>query len=201
MGLFDKLFGGKRKVSGTALPKNTNFTPSDKLMDEERFWEIIETAKHNSGNDFEQQQEEWEKELGKLTPDDIIMFDNRFRYFRGQANTWELWGAIYIIHGGCGDDSFGDFREWVIGQGKDFYYKTTKDPESLVEVDADKINDVDWEGLGYIPETVFQELTGKEMPDPLFIENHETTGKEWAEEGDDLKTMFPKLYAKYIGNN
>src|SRR5690242_8813065 len=134
MGIFDKIFGGTKKNQTPELP-NTNFITSDALMDEDWFWKIIQTAKNNANGDYEQQQEELAKELRKLTPDDIILFGNRFRYFRGQANTWELWGAIYIIHGGCGDDSFNDFREWVIAQGKDFYYKTIKGPESLVELD------------------------------------------------------------------
>lgn len=196
MGLFDKLFGRAKKPE---LLKIKNFTSSDKLMDEEMFWKIIKTTKDNSNGDYEQQQEELANELRKLTPDDIILFGNRFRFFRGQANTWELWGAIYIIHGGCGDDSFNDFREWVIGQGKDFYYKTIQNPESLVEVETEKIEDVEWEGLGYVPSTVFEELTGQEMPYP-FQENHDTTGNEWEEESDDLKNMFPKLYAKYPNN-
>ena len=199
MGLFDKLFGGTKKDENVEPPKNTNFTPSDRLMDEDQFWKIIQTTKDHSNDDFEEQQEALAKELRKLVPDDIILFGNRFRYFRGQANTWELWGAIYIIHGGCGDDSFNDFREWVIGQGKDFYYKTIKDPESLVEVDTDKINEVEWEGLGYVHSTVFKELTGQEM-EHLFTEKQETTGVEWEEEGDDLKNIFPKLYAKYPDN-
>src|SRR4051812_14104529 len=109
MGLFDKFFGGAKKNS-TPEPPNTNFTASDALMDEDQFWSIIQTAKDNSYGDYEQQQEELADELRKLTPNDIILFENRFRHFRGQANTWELWGAIYIIHGGCGDDSFNDFR-------------------------------------------------------------------------------------------
>jgi Protein of unknown function (DUF4240) len=196
MGLFSKLFGGTNKASNVEPPKNTNFTSSDKLMDEDQFWKIIRTTKDNSNGDFEEQQEELAKELRKLTPDDIILFGNRFRYFRGQANTWELWGAIYIIHGGCSDDSFNDFREWVIGQGKDFYYKTIKDPESLVEFDTDTMDEIEWEGLGYVPSTVFEEMTGQEMPYP-FKEQIETTGIEWAEEGDDLKNMFPKLCAKF----
>lgn len=199
MGLFNKFFGGVKKDSNIEPPKNTNFSYSDKLMDEDRFWKIIQASKDNSNNDFEEQQEELANELRKLTPDDIILFGNRFRFFRGQANTWELWGAIYIIHGGCGDDSFNDFREWVIGQGKDFYYKTIKDPETLVEIDTDKIEDVEWEGLGYVYSIVFKEKTGQEM-EYTFIENHDTTGQEWEEEGDDLKNMFPKLYAKYPDN-
>src|SRR4051812_40306311 len=111
MGLFDKLFGGAKKKSSNKLPKNVNFIPSDKLMDEDLFWQIIKTTKDNSQGDYEKQQEELANELKKLDPSDIILFDNRFRDLRGKANTWELWGAIYIIHGGCGDDSFNDFRE------------------------------------------------------------------------------------------
>jgi len=198
MGLFDKLFGGTKK-NQSPEPPNTNFTASDSLIDEDQFWKIIQTAKDNANGDYEQQQEELADELRKLTPDDIILFGNRFRHFRGQANTWELWGAIYIIHGGCGDDSFNDFREWVIGQGREFYYKTINNPETLVDVDTDKIEDVEWEGLGYVPATVFEELTGQEMPYP-YQEQQETTGNEWAEEGDDLKQMFPRLAAKYSDN-
>ncbi len=196
MGLFDKLFGGAKKDLNVDPPKTKNFTSSANLMEEEQFWKIIQTTKHNSNGDFEEQQEELANELRKLTPDDIILFGNRFRYFRGQANTWELWGAIYIIHGGCGDDSFNDFREWVIGQGKDFYYKTTKDPESLVEFDTDTMDQIEWEGLGYVPSTVFEEIAGEKMPYP-FQEQTDTTGNEWAEESDDLKIMFPKLAAKF----
>jgi hypothetical protein len=197
MRLLHILFGGTKR---TEPPKNLNFTASDRLMDEEVFWKIIETSRDKSKGDYDEQQEELANELIKLSPDDIISFYNRFRFFRGQANTWELWGAIYIVHGGCSDDSFNDFREWVIGQGKDFYYKTTQNPESLVELDDDKLDDTEWEGLGYVPPSVFEELTGQDIPNS-FQEKYETTGYEWAEDGDDLKNMFPKLYAKYLEDN
>jgi hypothetical protein len=195
MGIFDKLF----RPNKSGAPKFSSFTTSEELMDEEMFWTIIELSKSKSKGDFEQQPEELANELRKLTPENLILFGNRFRFFRGKANTWELWGAIYIIHGGCSDDSFNDFREWVIGQGKNFYYKTIQDPESLVEVDTPKIEEVDWEGLGYVASTVFEEFTGQEMPYP-FIENQDTTGTEWDEGSDDLKNMFPKLFAKYPDN-
>ncbi|MGB0431596.1 MAG: DUF4240 domain-containing protein [Bacteroidia bacterium] len=190
MGIFDKLFGGTKKPS---------FSPSDELMNEATFWKIIKITKDKSNDNYEKQQNELAIELSKLTPDDLILFGNRFRYFRGQANTWELWGSIYIIHGGCGDDSFNDFREWVIGQGKDFFYKTIKNPETLIEVDTEKIENVEWEGLGYVADSVFENKTGQDMPYP-FQENHVTTGKEWADNNEDLKTMFPKLCAKYPDN-
>ena len=196
MGIFEKLFGATKKALNIEPPKNISYVMTDNLMEEEIFWEIIQTTKDNSKGDFEKQQEVLAKELRKLTPDEIILYGNRFRYFRGIANTWELWGAIYIIHGGCGDDSFNDFREWVIGQGKDYYYKTINSPETLIDLDADVINEIDWEGLGYVYSTVFKELTGHEMV-YTFREKHETSGQEWDEENDDLKNMYPKLFEKY----
>lgn len=198
MRLFDKLFGGTKKKSGPE-PPNTGFTTSDTMMDEEQFWRIIQTSKEHANYDYEQQQEELANELRKLALGEIILFENRFRYFRGMANTWELWAAIYIIHRGCGDDSFNDFREWVIGQGKEFYYRTINDPETLVDVDTDKIEDVEWEGLGYVAATVFEELTGKQISSS-YRESLETKGKEWREEGNDLKQMYPRLAAKYSKN-
>jgi hypothetical protein len=165
-------------------------------LDEDRFWQIIQTSLSRSGKDFDQQQEELAAELRSMTPDELILFGNRFRYFRGLANTWELWGAIYLIHGGCGDDSFNDFREWLIGQGRERYFRTIYDPGTLIELEAAAF-DIGWEGLGYVPGSVFLELTGSEMPYP-FREQLETTGNEWDEEGDDLERMFPELAAKYL---
>jgi hypothetical protein len=198
MGIFDKLFGGNKKNS-SGNPSAGNISALDALMDEDRFWRIIHTVKLKSHGDYALFQEDLADELGRLAPQDIILFANRFRYFRGIANTWELWGAIYIIHGGCGDDSFNDFREWVIGQGKDFYYKTIKDPDSLVEVATEEIEDVEWEGLGYVPDAVYKDKTGQELPGS-FREQIETTGREWTEDSDDLKSMFPRLSAKYSHN-
>jgi hypothetical protein len=192
MGLFDKLFGR------TGNNHNNNFTPTTELMADDEFWKLIRLTYDNSKGDFETQQEELTKELKKLSPQDIILFDNKFRQLRGLAYNWELWGAIYIIHGGCSDDSFMDFRDWVIAQGQEFYYKTLANPESLVDVDQDKI-DIDWEGMGYISNTVFNDMTGQDLPNG-FKANQEITGKEWQEEGEDLKTMFPKLSEKYSDN-
>ena len=53
--------------------------------------------------------------------------------------------------------------------------------------------------MGYIPNEVFKDMTGQNLPEG-FHENQEITGKKWEEDGDDLKIMFPKLYEKYQDN-
>jgi hypothetical protein len=182
---FDKIFNGGGK----------KYSASSDLMEEDKFWAMIQSSYENSRSDYEEQQGQLTIELRKLPLQDLISFDNRFRELRGRAYDWQLWAAIYIIHGGCGDDSFTDFRDWVISQGKEFYYKTISNPESLVEVENDKI-EIEWEGMGYIPNTVFEEITGEEIPS-TYKENMEIKGDEWEDDTSVLKSMFPILFAKY----
>lgn len=186
MTFLSKLFGGK---------KGGEFVPTSDPMPDDQFWKLINRTYQKSEGDYETQQEILHQELRKLSPIEIVQFDNKFRKLRGEAYTWELWGAVYIIQGGCSDDSFMDFRGWLIAQGKEFYYKTLSSPETLAEVDPER-TDVEWEGMGYVPAAVFEEVTGSEIP-TVYSENNEVTGKEWDENNDDLRNRFPQLWSKY----
>jgi hypothetical protein len=188
MGLFDKLFGGNKK--------DETYIPSAELMPEDRFWSLMQHSRDKAENKYEEQQAELKSILMEVPIQEVMSFDNRFRQLRGDANNWQLWAAIYIIHGGCGDDSFMDFRGWIISRGKDFYSKTIADPASLIEVELEEL-EVDWEGMGYIASAVFEKRTGKEIPTE-FKENVQMKGNEWSEEGDDLKNMYPALWEKYV---
>jgi len=186
MGLFGKLFGGK---------KENGYTPSDALMDESQFWTIIQNSYDKAGGKYDAQMGTLASQLRKISLQDLILFDNRFRQLRGQAYTWPLWGAAYIIHGGCSDDGFMDFRSWLIAQGRSFYHRALQDPGTLVEVNSEKFEE-DWEGIIYVAAEVFEERTEENIPSE-YDENQTLTGQEWQEEGDDLARMFPALWEKY----
>jgi len=196
MGIFDKLFG-KKSIPNTTKQNPPPDPPQDtkELMGEDRFWKLIETSKVNSQGNYEKQQNELAKELNKLDAIDILKFDNRFCTFRGNAYKWELWGAAYIMNGGCSDDCFSDFRGWLIGQGKEAYYNAMSNPETLSILNHDMDN-VDWEGLSYVPMICYEQKTGNQMPKGIQ-ENIEITGEEWEEEGDDLKNKYPKLWSRW----
>ena len=49
-----------------------------------------------------------------------------------RAYRQELWGAAYLINGGCSDDGFVYFLGWLIAQGRDVYQAALPDPDSLV---------------------------------------------------------------------
>ncbi|MFK8056308.1 MAG: DUF4240 domain-containing protein [Saprospiraceae bacterium] len=192
MGFFDKLFGKKESTS-TSTPQ-TPVEDSQELMDDDQFWEIIALSKSRSKGDYDAQQEELRKELLKLEALDILKFGNRFRTYVGLAYTWEMWGAAYIMHGGCSDDCFSDFRGWLIGKGEETFLNALQDPETLTTLEYDEEDE--WEGLSYVHFTTYEEKTGQRIPQGI-IQNLEVTGQDWEEVGDDLKNMFPKLWAKW----
>jgi hypothetical protein len=184
MGFLRRLF----YRSGDAYPA------SDELMDGDKFWQIMESSYNKAAGDFEGQQTALTDILRNMDPKEIILFDNRFRQLRGYAYTWKLLGAIYLIHQGCGDDSFIDFRDWLISRRKEFFYRTIEDPDTLANLNPAMIP-VDMEGMSYIAPDVFDELTNQEIP-AVYIENHEIKGRQWKDEVD-LKNLLPALWKKY----
>ena len=186
MGILDKLFGGGKK--------ETDFRPSADLMPEDRFWELIVVSNQEAGGDPELQVAELEALLRKAPLQELILFQNRYRQLRGEACTWPLWGAAYIINGGCGDDGFCYFRDWLIAQGPEVYQHALADPESLVNVEWEE-EGMEAEGMAYVAESVFERRTGVVMP-AEFAENYEISGEEWAEDSGDLEKRFPRLWTR-----
>lgn len=199
MGLLQDFVSWVKEIrNDMRIPKEEKITfkSSPDLMEEDKFWRMINAANIRAEFDYDYMYRELENDLRLLSPDEIILFANRLRQLRGKACTWDLWGIAYIVNGGCEEKCFREFREWLIGQGREFYYNTLLYPESIVDVDREKVEYIDWEGLGAVPGEVFQELTEQEMPEP-FQENETILGTEWDENSDDLKNRFPKLVEKY----
>lgn len=200
MSFFDRLFSRKAKPS-ISLPKyekkQSLLTPSEttnELLDDNQFWQLIATSKSLSNGDYEDQQQQLGSLLQELPAIDIIFFDNRFRAYQNQAYTWELWGAAYIIHGGCSDDCFSDFRGWLIGQGKETFFAALKDTGSLVALDR-KVNKENWEGLSYVAMTAYERKTGISMAFGAVGVFTEPAGDDWDE--DDLVERFPGIWKRW----
>ncbi len=170
--------------------ENEKFTP------EQLFWKLIEKSRNMAKGDYAIQSEKLEKLLEGETPEFIVEFNNVFRTMLGKSYTWKLWAAAYIINGGCSDDTFYDFRSWLIGQGEMVYETVVNDPDSLANID---IETNDWEGLQYCAPTAYKNITENDLPksDDLRLKT-EPSGERWNEDKEEeLKSLLPNLYAKY----
>lgn len=68
------------------------------------FWEIVDGVAREGGTP-EDRLEALEVALTALSLDEVIGFEMTFRRLLNKAYTWDLWGAAYVIHGGCSDDA------------------------------------------------------------------------------------------------
>lgn len=158
-------------------------------MTDTEFWNII--AQSRDG--IESQEEQAERLidiLAELPPEEIQAFDQIFQGLRDESYRWSLWGAAYVIHGGCSDDGFDYFRAWLIGQGKEVYTKALENPDALADVLNDD-NFAEDEELLYAASNAYEQSTGDDLPPSGTSHPDEPTGEAWEE--DEVEAMFPRL--------
>lgn len=196
MGLFGKLF--KNKNSGDS---SSNFTRTAQMLDEDIYWRIVSESLDNTDNQDDQEQF-LIKRLQKLTPGEIIGFRLRTDKLLYDTYNSQMWCAGYIMNGGCSDDGFEYFRNWVISRGKEVYYNAKSNPDSLVGQADEELDGYDFEGFWYVALEAFKNNTGKDLYD--FIDEDNFKLKEgnypkiefdWKEEEPDtMKAICPKLF-------
>ncbi|MCC7368515.1 MAG: DUF4240 domain-containing protein [Chloroflexi bacterium] len=161
-------------------------------MDDAAFWQLIEESRENAGGDPNEQAAELTDLLSALPAGEIVQFDRRFRELLVQAYRWDLWGAAFLIDGGCSDDGFEYFRCWLISQGRRVYEEALADPESLAERAEP---DVEAESMLYAAADAYEVETGKPLPSSSVGDPAEPAGQPWEE--NDLPRRFPRLAAAF----
>lgn len=105
-------------------------------------------------------------------------------------------GAAYLMHGGCSDDGFIDFRYTLISKGRVVYENALTDPDSLAAPGPDL--EMENELFGYVAGEVFEEKTKGEIPRSDSSAPDDPTGEAWDFDDDaENKSRLPKLYALY----
>ena len=127
---------------------------------------------------------------------EVLEFCREFDRRMDEAYTWELWGVAYLIHGGCGDDSFLDFRSSLIAQGREIYEKAIEDAESLISIDRSELEEMFEEGYSYAPTRAYEQMTGS-APDTGVSRKPEPTGTRWDETRESLQDAFPRAWDVY----
>jgi len=161
-------------------------------MDKATFWEIVESAK-SAAPSKDERPEALRAALEELSPEAIKSFQEAYIGQVYSAFTWPLWGAAYVMNGGCSDDCFDYFRDWLISEGQTVYEAALKDPESLAELP--RIEEIELEELRYIADEVYEGKTGHAMEPTYPPFPGEPAGDSWDE--DTVDKLFPKLAAMY----
>ena len=165
-------------------------------MTENKFWEIIAESNKNAHGSQDVQRAALRKILLKLDAAEVIAFDRIFTEMLYKSYAWDLWGAAYIIDGGCSDDGFEYFRRGLVAAGRQKFENALRDAESLA--DWANPDEVEFEGIHHVADEVYQEKTGaKKMPNHGLKHPNEPSGEDWSANGDDLENRFPNLWEKF----
>jgi hypothetical protein len=164
-------------------------------MDDQRFWELIDAARDAAGDDVQDRVNGLEQALLVLHADEVREFQRQYEQLLERAHRWDLWGAATLMNGGCSDDGFRHFRDWLISEGEAVFEAALADPDSLAGVE--QAGEFELESFGYVAAEVYEQMTDAEMPRGRSVESESPAGRAWEE--DQLPALFPRLAAKYGG--
>jgi hypothetical protein len=172
-------------------------------MSADKFWHIIERAAQFD-HDPDAHEEALRVALRELSLEELISFEVAFRRYLNDAYTWDLWGAAYVVHGGCSDDGFEYFRRWLVSRGRDVYEAALAEPDSLAQLDVRPGPDAVWEfeEIYYVAVQIFEEKGG--AGDVRDYSEREAglggpgpSGEPFEVDEEHLARRYPKLWRRF----
>lgn len=178
------------------------------MIDKREFWSIIHEAKQKGKIEYITDY------LTGRSEEEIVQFELQFREQMEKSYTSSLWGAAFIIMGGCSDDCFDYFRGWLIAQGEEVFNLTLENPEYMARYIPEEYRDEEImpqleEILNVADEVFTYKRTGSWDYDEKSQEDFHTLLEglgykfklielefDWEDE-DDLEKMFPELWERF----
>ena len=167
-------------------------------MDINEFWELIDSARAEAGDDPEQLADVLSAHLVEFPPEEIVGFCRHYHDLLRRAYHWNVMGPALILGCGDSDDGFRDFRGWLISMGREWFERVLADPESLVEIPADDPVEEWYFEFDYVPAEIYEEVTGEEMPLTETEDPDELEGEPVGESEEELSTRYPKLWSRFL---
>lgn len=169
-------------------------------MDSDAFWDLIDSARTTAGDPDDSEA------VGSALVDLLVAtgtagieeFQAAWAIEDARAYGWPLWGAAYLVEGGCSDDGFDYFIGWLIGQGRAVFEAAVRDPDSLADhLGPDDAEEIDGEEVLGAPLTARHRLTGS-YEGPATAPTRAELGAEWDfDDADEMQRRYPRLYAVF----
>jgi hypothetical protein len=155
---------------------------------------MIERVRRKSRGDLERACESFTAALRALDDPSLLRADQLFSNSMRRAYRWDVWAAASVIHGGCSDDAFWDFRAGLIALGRTRYESALAEPDTLAAIPDVETRTL-FEGFQYCPEQVIEEreiVTRKSA-------GHQTkkpAGRAWKDDSE-LAARLPRLTKRF----
>jgi hypothetical protein len=176
-------------------------------MDENRFWSLIDPVAQIPGEDIEEQEECMEHQLSLLSDDELVSFQMRYDQFHSDAYRWDLWEVAFFTGGGCSDDGFTYFRNWLIGRGRKAFVAVIERPDNLADypMGDDPVMSAQCVEWDLLPSQVWESRDQSRTDDQWFnlmqhgnSEPKDPIGTKFDENDvEGYRTRYPRLSSMY----
>jgi len=166
--------------------------PDPRKIDNCLFWELINISSTNASSASEFISN-LETELTKFKATEIKNFQKLLITYQHNLDSWDLWAFAYIAKGGCSDDSFDYFKNWIISQGQETYKISCENFDKLIDV-FEPCWGLECEELSYVADAAYYNRQGKPMPS-ISIPVSKIKGEPWEE--DELKNKYSRIWNEF----
>lgn len=166
-------------------------------MNEERFWQLVEEAFAPGGHTFEGVSR-LRDELEKLPRADVLAFHHTMHSVLKRANTWDLIGAAHFVGVDRKDDSFDEFRAWLITRGRETWEHVLRDADALAELPCERSPADEWRGFGMLAVARNAARGEDKATWPEFVDAPTPAGTRIDPITEDaLRERFPALWQRF----
>ena len=176
-------------------------------MDREQFWALIEAARTATGGDCQAQTAQLVAALRQRPVVEVLDWDHIQDELWVESYRRDLWGAAYLINGGCSDDGFDYFRGWLLGQGQAVWQAALAAPDSLADHPPVRVHRpyqepyvyVECEDILGVAYRAYEALTGQEFT-PEVPGRHPwpgspDLGEDWDfDDAAEMRARYPRLW-------
>jgi hypothetical protein len=162
-------------------------------VDSDMFWNMIDNARTQAAGETDGRVDALRDCLADLDQDELQQFQNFYDEQIRRSHRWDLCGAASLMNGGCSDDGFRYFRDWLISEGRETFEKALASPDSLA--DLPRVEMAELELFGYVALELFEGKGEGELERDMSTEMSAPAGEQWEE--DQLTSLLPRLSAVY----
>lgn len=190
--------GGEREDNRAALIETAS-PNAGAVMDEASFWALIEDVRQTADGDAEAMADELREALADADADQLGTLHRSLVDANKRLYTWDHGDAGELICGFLGDDSFTDFRSWIITRGKDVFEAVAADPDALADVeDVEATCEGGGEIFAAVPSDLYFELVGDYFPaDVPLLEPDDPPSGERQTDLEAIRRSLPRLSARF----
>ncbi len=168
-------------------------------MNELIFWQLIEKSRAAHHSNFETQCVTLTELLVPYAVEDIIAFEHILRQKIEEASTWPIMAASFVVCSFISDDTYEDFRAWLVGQGKDNFTRAIRDPNEICKfLSREQASDLGGEYMLFAAVNAYLEKLGQDDEEEFYKlivhPEEKTIEQQWPESKEAYRNMFPALY-------